>query len=459
LNLAEAKIHFVGIGGIGMSGIAELLANMGCQVTGSDQSANTQVERLKAMGVTIYLGHKAENIPQMCDALVYSSAVKPTNPEIQEAKRRLIPIIQRAEMLAELMSLKRGIAIAGSHGKTTTTSMTAAMMIAAKLDPTIVIGGRLDLIKSTAALGKGEWLVAEADESDGSFLRLQPEICVITNIDNDHLDHYKNFENLKKAFSDFTHKVPFYGEAILCVDDEYVAQLAHSFEKRMMTYGFSKDARLRASDVKTQNAGSQGFTQSFEVELDNKSLGRITLHVPGRHNVLNALACVAVGLELKLSFAAIAGGLEDYKGVDRRLQHKGEYQGALVVDDYGHHPTEVDATLEAMKSAYPKHRLVVVFQPHRYSRTQSCWQQFLSSFKKADVVGLLDIYPAGEAPIQGVTSSRLAQELTQKQKNVFYWGDHQTALKELGSLLKPGDLLITLGAGDVWKLSGELLQK
>jgi len=454
LNLIEAKIHFVGIGGIGMSGIAELLANMGCHVTGSDQSVNAQVERLKAMGVEIHQGHKSSHVPTQCDVLVYSSAVKPQNPEIQEAKRRQIPIIQRAEMLAELMSLKRGIAIGGSHGKTTTTSMTAAMLLAAKLDPTIVIGGRLDLIKSTAALGKGEWLVAEADESDGSFLRLQPEISVITNIDNDHLDHYKNFENLQKAFSEFAHKVPFYGMAILCVDDEYVAKLAHTFDKRMMTYGFSKEAKLRAHSVKVQTT-----SQTFEVDLNGNNLGSITLHVPGAHNVLNALAGIAVGLELKLDFQTISNGLAQYKGVDRRLQYKGEYNGAIVIDDYGHHPTEVRATIQALKSAYSKHRLVVAFQPHRYSRTESCWQQFLECFEGADVVGLLDIYAAGETAIAEISSQRLAQELSKKQKNIFYWGEQQNVVKELSKLLKSGDVLVTLGAGDIYKLSSELILK
>jgi UDP-N-acetylmuramate--alanine ligase len=469
LNLVETVIHFVGIGGIGMSGIAEVLKNMGCRVSGSDVSEGSQVERLRAMGIPIKIGHAAGNVPGSCDAVVYSSAVAARNPELVEARKRKIPVIQRAEMLAELMRLKRGIAIAGTHGKTTTTSMVAAVMLSAKLDPTIVVGGRLDLIKSTASLGKGEWFVAEADESDGSFLRLSPEIVTVTNIDNDHLDHYGSMDKLGAAYDEFAAKVPFYGLAIFCVDDPLVAKLSSHYEKRQMTYGFGAKARLRAVDLNPID----GVAQEFKVILDGFGLGDVTLHVPGRHNVLNALAAIAVGLELKLPFETISGGLSDFRGVDRRLQKRGEFQGTLVIDDYGHHPTEVAATLQALRSAYKNHRIIVAFQPHRYTRTKTCWNQFLKSFKDADVVGIMDIYAASEKPIKGITSEKLAKALSKKHKGACFWGKPAAALAEIrGLLAKPssprpssskslgsrGDLVLTLGAGDVWKIGVELVK-
>jgi UDP-N-acetylmuramate--alanine ligase len=452
LNLAESKIHFIGIGGIGMSGIAEVLVNMGCRVSGSDLSSNAQVERLRAMGVSVALGHGAKNLPSACDAVVYSSAVKASNPEIVVAKKRKIPIIQRAEMLSELMRLKRGIAIGGTHGKTTTTSMTATVLLAAKVDPTIVIGGRLDLLKSTAALGKGQWLIAEADESDGSFLRLSPEIAVITNIDNDHMDHYRDFDDLKRTFAEFARKVPFYGCGIFCVDDKPVSELARRFEKRHMTYGFSKTARLQAT---TPIAGEAG--QRFVVRLDGKDLGQVELQVPGKHNVLNALAAIAVALELKIDFPVIAQGLAEYRGVDRRLQKKGQINGALVIDDYGHHPTEVLATLSALRQAYPKRRIVVAFQPHRYSRTQDCWDQFTKCFKAADVIGILDVYPAGEKRLPKIDSTRLVKAISKKHKNVFYWGNIDSAAEHALKAIQANDIFLTLGAGDIWKVGQKLL--
>jgi UDP-N-acetylmuramate--alanine ligase len=452
MNLKDANIHFIGIGGIGMSGIAEVLLNMGCRVTGSDQSVNAQVERLQAMGVTINQGHKASNIPQVCHVVVYSSAVKPENPEVIEARSRHIPVVQRAEMLTELMRLKRGIAIAGSHGKTTTTSMTAAVMLASHIDPTIVVGGRLDLIKSTAALGKGDWLLAEADESDGSFLKLIPEIAVITNIDNDHLDHYKTLEALEAGFFDFASRIPFYGCAILCVDDPRLAHLAHRFTKRKITYGLDGEAQLAA-----HSRLIDGLKQSFEIEFEGRKLGRVELQVPGRHNVLNALAAIAVGLELKLDFQTIVRGLSSYRGVDRRLQIVGEKNQILVIDDYGHHPTEVTATLAALKDAYPKRRLMVAFQPHRYSRTQLCWDQFLTCFGDATELALVDIYPAGESPISGVTSEALAKALVSKGVKAQAVGPRAEVGAKLKSWLKPGDVLVTLGAGDIWKSGRELL--
>ncbi len=454
MELNKSKIHFVGIGGIGMSGIAEVLVNMGCAVSGSDQSVNAQVERLKHMGVDTFQGHAAGNLPKLCHAVVYSSAVNAKNPEIIEARRRKIPVIQRAEMLAELMSLKRGIAIGGTHGKTTTTSMVATMMIHAKLDPTIVIGGRLDLIKSSASLGQGEWLLAEADESDGSFLRLSPELAVVTNIDHDHMDHYSSFDNLKKSFEQFVSHVPFYGCAILCSEDLQVRKLAKHSTKRTLLYGFGKDAQLRAENLTSRNG-----QQTFDVSLDLRHLGQVTLNVPGRHNVLNSLAALGVGLELGLGFEIAAEGIRHYSGVDRRMQKIGEITHVEIYDDYGHHPTEVRATLSALRELFPDRRLVVAFQPHRYSRNKACWKDFQSCFKGADVLGLLDVYAAGEKKLPSFTSEKMSRAVAKKtgKKNVKYWGSHKKALAILKAELKPEDVFLTLGAGDVYKLGRELL--
>lgn len=433
-----------------MSGIAEVLVNMGCRVTGSDLSDNAQVERLKAMGVTIFHEHSSSNVSSDCHAVVYSSAVNVKNPEIIEARKKKIPVIQRAEMLAEIMRLKRGIAIGGTHGKTTTTSMVATALLHAGMDPTIVVGGRLDLIKSTAALGKGSWLVAEADESDRSFLRLSPEIAVVTNIDNDHLENYADFDDLKKSFQTFIGRIPFYGCAIMCIDDPSVAQLAKHFPKRMITYGFSAKADLRAENL---------YMQSFDVTLKGEKLGKVNLSVPGNHNVLNSLAALAVGLELGLSFDKISEGLSFYKGVDRRIQKIGETTGVQVYDDYGHHPTEVRATLQALRQLFPKNKITVAFQPHRYSRTKLCWKDFLKCFKDADNVGILDIYPAGEKKIKGVDSKKLAAAAKkQSRRNIFYTGNHKNTLVQIDKALKPGDVLLTLGAGDVHKIGREFLK-
>ncbi len=454
MNLVETKIHFVGIGGIGMSGIAEVLVNMGCRVSGSDALNNSQIERLKKFGVEVQIGHEKSHLPLECDAVVYSSAVKMTNPELQEAKRRKIPVIQRAEMLAELMRLKRGIAIAGTHGKTTTTSMTAAVMLAAKLDPTIVVGGRLDLIKSTAALGKGEWFLAEADESDGSFLRLSPEIVVVTNIDNDHLDNYGDFSHLESAFGEFISKIPFYGRAILGIDSPPVEKLSRKHNKRILTYGFSPNAKLRAVEIKMENG-----IQFFSVLYDGKKLGFVNLHVPGYHNVLDSLAAIAVGLELQMDFKIISEGLSEFKGVDRRLQRRGEYKGVIIMDDYGHHPTEVVATLKGLRQLFPKKRIVTVFQPHRYTRTKICWDQFLKCFKDSEVIGFLDIYSAGEKRIKGIDSKNLAKAVGKKHRNSFYWGDMTKAKSEIMGLVGEGDIVLTLGAGDVWKIGQDLCEQ
>lgn len=450
MQLQKSKFHFVGVGGIGMCGLAELLHNMGAQVSGSDLSENANTEHLKQIGVKVFRGHLAENVGAV-DVVVFSSAVKDTNPEIQEARAKKIPLIPRAEALAEIMRLKRGVAVAGTHGKTTTTSMAGAIFLAAQVQPTIVVGGRFDLIKSTALLGNGEWLVAEADESDGSFSKLSPEMAIITNIDSDHLDHYKSFENLQKAFVSFAQKVPFYGKCIVCGDDPQVRGLFETFPKRIIFYGFDEknDFVLK---------GEKGKYELFENTLTaRKKLGEFELKVPGRHNALNAVAALVCGLQAGFSFEICKAGLAKFEGVDRRFHFKGERSGILVYDDYGHHPTEVKATLQAFREKFPERRLVVYFQPHRYSRTESCWHEFTTCFNQCDRLILTDIYPAGEAPIAGITSERLSQEV--KQDDVHYMPKSQGMAAEIASQLKTGDVFITLGAGDGWKLGLEVLEK
>lgn len=446
MKLAKARVHFIGVGGIGMCGLAELLHNMGTKVSGSDIAENAQTQRLRAMGIQVHIGQRPEQVRE-AEVAVYSSAVKADNPEFKEARTRKIPLIPRAEALAEIMRLKRGIAIGGSHGKTTTTSLAASVFLEAKAEPTIVVGGRLDLIKSTALLGQGEWMVAEADESDGSFLRLSPEMVVVTNIDNDHLDHYGTVENLKKAFFDFASRIPFYGLAIVCGDDPVVREVFHDFPKRVLSYGFDEHNDLRLRGEKSE----------YQVYLGNVRLGAFKLQVPGRHNALNAAAALAAGLEAGFSFDTCAKGLQAFAGVDRRFQFKGQAGGVDIYDDYGHHPTEILAVLAAFKEKFPNRRLVTVFQPHRYSRTLLCWDQFLGCFKGADRVMICDIYAASEMPIKDITTERLVQEL-----------DHPSAVHLIGEAdrvatirkeLRPGDVLVTLGAGDVWKLGMAVLDE
>lgn len=445
MKLEKVNFHFIGIGGIGMCGLAELLHNMGATVAGSDVSENANTERLSKLGIKIYKGHRAENINQ-CNVVVYSSAINNTNPEIIQARALDIPLIPRAEALAEIMRLKRGVAIAGTHGKTTTTSLTASIFLDAKLNPTIVVGGRFEKINSTALLGSGEWLIAEADESDGSFNKLSPEIAVITNIDSDHMDHYKTFENLKKAFLDFAYRVPFYGLVIVCGDDPLMRELFHNFSKRIVFYGF---------DVKNDYVieGSKG---QYKVFYQNKLLTEFNLAVPGRHNALNATAALVVGLQAGLSPKECSHGLEKFEGVDRRFHFKGEAQQIKVYDDYGHHPTEVRAALQAFREKFENQRLVVYFQPHRYSRTEHCWQEFKSSFNQADVLFLGDIYAAGEAPIDGITSERLLSEIKHPEGNLSPKESNQA--EKILKTLKPGDVFLTLGAGDGWKLGMEIYE-
>lgn len=427
-----------------MCGLAELLHNMGAKVSGSDLTENANTDRLKKLGVEVFQGHDQSNVGDV-DVVVYSSAVQDSNPEVQAARKRKIPLIPRAEALAELMRLKRGVAIAGTHGKTTTTAMVASLFIHAKANPTIVVGGRLDLIQSTAQLGDGEWLLAEADESDGSFHKLSPEMAVITNIDSDHLDHFKSFENLKTAFYQFGLRVPFYGSLIVCGDDVFAKEVFKDFPKRIFFYGFSPSNEFQLIGEKSV----------YQVRHQEKILGQFQIPVPGRHNALNAMAAIILGLRAGYSFQTCAEGIQSFKGVDRRFQLKGEKKNIAVYDDYGHHPTEVQATLQAFKEKFPDRRVVVYFQPHRYSRTQLCWKEFLTCFHQADRLLLTDIYPAGEKAIDGISAEKLIQEIVHSNKTYL---SKSQSLETILQELKPGDVFLTLGAGDGWKLGMEILK-
>lgn len=446
MRLKKSKFHFVGIGGIGMCGLAELLQNMGASVSGSDLSENSHTIRLKKLGVKVFIGHHADQIGD-CDVVVYSSAINPLNPEIASARAKRIPLIPRAEALSEIMRLKRGIAVAGTHGKTTTTSLVSSIFLKTKLSPTIFVGGRFELIDSTALLGQGDWLIAEADESDGSFHKLSPEISVITNIDSDHLDHFKTFENLQKSFYDFALRVPFYGCVVVCGDDPIISQIFQNFPKRIFTYGFEEK-----NDFQIQ--GEKGKYSLFH---QGKSLGSFELNIPGRHNALNACAAIVVALEAGVSFEDCQKGLSAYQGVDRRFQLKGEKKSIKVYDDYGHHPTEVKATLAAFREKFPTSQIVVYFQPHRFSRTQACWYDFTQCFANCDQIYITDIYPAGESPIEGIHSERLVSEI--KHPGVTYLKKSPEMATHILAQLKPGDIFVTLGAGDGWKLGIEILEK
>lgn len=447
VRLANAYVHFIGIGGIGMCGLAELLFNMGVQVKGSDVAENQQTLRLRELGIKVQIGHRDENLENV-DVAVYSSAIKPDNVEYRAAKKRGIPLIPRAEALAEIMRLRRGVAIAGSHGKTTTTSMAATIFLHAHMDPTIVVGGRLDLIKSTAKLGAGDWLIAEADESDGSFNRLSPEIAVITNIDNDHLDYFGSMRSLENAFVEFASRVPFYGVTILCGDDAHTRELFKDFPKRLVTYGFEK------SNDYYLEGGKGGYVIFHNEEGAARRIGEFKLQIPGRHNALNAVAAILSAHVAGVSFERCLKGIEAYTGADRRFQKKASAHGVDYYDDYGHHPTEVSAVLSAFKEQFPDRRLVVLFQPHRYSRTQSCWDDFLKCFQLADRLYLLDIYPAGEKEITNINSKRLCQEMNHKA--CVYLSSKEKAKETLIKALESGDIFLTLGAGDVYKIGEEL---
>jgi UDP-N-acetylmuramate--alanine ligase len=446
-------IHFVGIGGIGMSGIAELLSNLGYRISGSDQHRSDITQKLERLGATVYLGHAEDNISG-ADVVVTSSAIAQDNPEVTAAKERQIPVIQRAEMLAELMRLKRyGIAIAGSHGKTSTTSMVANLLAEAGLDPTVVVGGKVDSLGGNAKLGEGEFLVAEADESDGSFLKLAPVIEVVTNIDLEHLDHYRDIEHIKDTFLEFIERLPFYGVAIVCLDNVNVAQILHRIQRRIMTYGLSEQAEINGYDLKVN-----GRCSEFMVRRRGEVLGRIRLNRPGKHLVYNSLAAVAVGLELDIPFPVIAQALASFKGVQRRLQVKGEVNGVLVVDDYGHHPTEIRATLDAIRDGWPDRRLVVLFQPHRYSRTKALLADFATAFHRVDQLLLTDIYAASEPPIEGVDSG-LVLDAVQRHgmRQVSYLANDEHLVERVAALVKPGDLVLTLGAGSIYRIGEQLL--
>lgn len=445
------RIHFVGIGGTGMCGIAEVLANQGYQVSGSDLSEGDSTRRLERLGCRIFMGHAAGNV-EGAQVIVVSTAVSPTNPEVVAAKENGIPVIPRAEMLGELMRMKFGIAVAGAHGKTTTTSLTSLVVQRGGLDPTIVIGGRLRSLDSNAKLGQGGYLVAEADESDGSFLFLSPTLAVITNLDREHMDHYGTMEKVRETFIQFANRVPFYGAVVLCIDDPLARGLMPEIHRRVITYGFSEDAEIQALGRRME-----GTKNRFTVMDRGKPLGLVTLAVPGVHNVKNALAAVAVGLELGIPFDKIRDGLADFTGIGRRMEIRSDAEGILVMDDYAHHPTEIDATLQAVGEGYPDRRRVVIFQPHRYSRTKDLGGLFGPALALAERVVVVPIYAAGEKPIPGVDSSVIVQSAKESgAKAVTGAESWEDAVDQLLPEIRPGDLVMTLGAGDVWK-AGDLL--
>jgi len=446
------RIHFVGIGGIGMSGIAELLVNLGHKVTGSDLKESATTRRLAGLGAGVHIGHDADNV-KGADVVVISSAVKEDNPEVQAAREWLIPVIPRAEMLAELMRLKYGVAVAGAHGKTTGTSMVAQLMAAGGLDPTVVVGGKLGALGANAWLGKGDFLVAEADESDGSFNRLSPVVVMVTNVDKEHMDHYGSDEALDDAFVEFMNKVPFYGAAVICLDDARLAGLIPRVRKRTITYGLASQADYQARDLV-----ASGLESSFTLYVRGESVGRVTLPLPGRHNVQNALGAIAVAREVGVDLAKAMGACPGLAGVKRRFEEKGRgASGVLIMDDYAHHPTEIRATLEAARAAWPENRLVVCFQPHRYSRTRLLFEEFATAFYGADELLVLDIYAASERPDPEVSAEKLAEAIrAHGHRAVEHVGTAQAALARLKRLLKPGDVLFTMGAGDVWRVGEEL---
>ena len=446
-------IHFVGIGGIGMSGIAEVLLNLGYRVSGSDIKESDITERLRKLGGEIYIGHRPENITTP-HVVVISSAVTKDNVEVVAAREKQIPVIPRAEMLAELMRLKYGVAIAGAHGKTTTTSMVSTVLAAGGIDPTVVIGGKLNSLGTNAKLGQGEFLVAEADESDGSFLKLTPTIAVVTTIDAEHLDYYRDIAEIKDAFLAFINKIPFYGVSVLCLDQPHIQALIPSVQKRYQTYGLSSQADYQAKEVSLKPLGSR-----FKVLHHSQDLGWFELSVPGVHNINNSLAAIAVARELDIDLEIIRKALGDFSGVQRRFQIKGEVNGVIVVDDYGHHPTEVKATLAAAASGLER-RVVVVFQPHRYTRTQHLFEEFLTAFNQADKLVVMDIYAAGEKPIPGVSGQALYEGIKKYgHKDVIYIPDKERVVGYMLEVLRKGDLMITLGAGDVWKIGEQVVEK
>src|SRR5438093_4218205 len=454
VNGRKRRVHFVGIGGIGMSGIAEVLLTLGYVVSGSDVVESETTRRLERLGARVHLGaHDAANLSEDVDVLVISSAVTYANPEVSRARELKIPVIPRAEMLAELMRMKYGVAVAGSHGKTTTTSLTAAVLREAGRDPTMVVGGKVRALGTNARLGQGEFLVAEADESDGTFLLLSPIIAVVTNIDREHLDYYGEMERLRDAYLQFIHRVPFYGLAILCIDNVNVRALLPQIRKRFVTYGTSPEADWQAREL-----GVEGLETTFEVWRDGRQVGPVRLHMPGRHNALNALAALAAAAELEIPFRSASRALEQFGGIHRRFEVKGEESGVLVVDDYGHHPEEIRATLHAAREGFTR-RLVVAFQPHRYTRTRDLFNEFLEAFDDADTLVLTDIYPAGEERIEGVSAEAVYQALRRRgHLDVRYVDSRDRVAQALLDVAAPGDLVLTLGAGDIYRSADELLE-
>jgi len=453
------RIHFVGIGGIGMSGIAEVLLNLGYKVSGSDLKHSTVTQRLANLGAVIFEGHNAENIAG-ADVVVASSAIAPDNPEISQAHLLHIPVIQRAEMLAELMRLKYGIAIAGMHGKTTTTSMVAAVLAGGGLDPTVVVGGRVDAMGSNARLGKSQYLVAEADESDRSFLRLSPILAVVTNIDREHMDCYRNMRNVKRAFLEFMDRVPFYGMVVVCNDDPLLRRMLPQIQRRTVTYGTRRGSDFHIKPGESLiNPGEYRPISRFQVTFKKKDLGEFRLHVPGVHNVLNATAAIAVGVGLDIDVEQIRASLENFRGVDRRFQLRGTVAGVSVIDDYGHHPTEVRATLAAARQCGFR-KIHVVFQPHRYSRTQLLMNEFAGAFHDADTLFILDIYAASETPIEGITGEALARRIQDAGKQeVHYAASFAVAAEAVVEGAREGDMILTLGAGSVSQLGPMIMEE
>ncbi|MDR2054651.1 MAG: UDP-N-acetylmuramate--L-alanine ligase [Desulfovibrio sp.] len=446
------RIHMVGIGGAGMSGIAEILLNLGYEISGSDLTDSAMVKHLRLLGATVAIGHAAGNVGNV-QVLVKSTAVAADNPEVEEARRRNIAIIPRAEMLAELMRLRQGIAIAGTHGKTTTTSLAACIFDTAGLDPTVIIGGRLNVYGANARLGRGEYLIAEADESDGSFLCLLPIINIVTNVDSDHLDYYKSREAIDAAFAQFMNKVPFYGVNVVCGDDPGIRALLPGVKRPFITYGFGDGNRLRAVPI------SCNLQNLFEVWLDGEQLGEVNLPQPGHHNILNALGAIGAALEAGIPFQDCILGLKAFAGVARRFEFKGERNGVTVVDDYGHHPAEIAATLVAARQVFPGRRLVVAFQPHRFTRTQALFGEFCRAFDSVDLLLLTEIYPAGEKPVPGVSGQSLAQGIRQVSTTpVILFQTLETLAHNLPAQLRAGDVLLTLGAGTITRLGPKFLE-
>ncbi len=450
-------IHLVGIGGSGMSGIAEVLLTLGYKVTGSDTAYSDSIRRLEEMGGIVHIGHQESHV-EGAQVVVLSTAIANSNPEIRAARAKVIPVIPRAEMLAELMRLKFGIAIAGAHGKTTTTSMVASILAEAGLDPTFVVGGKVNAMGTHARLGRSDLLIAEADESDGSFLRLSPTIAVITNMDREHLDYYGSMEGLQEAFLEFINKIPFYGATILCADDPWIRGLLPRVVKRYQTYGMSDFCGVLTPDLIATDIEPKALGVEFRAHYRGQKLGPFRIRIPGVHNVSNALAAIGVALELDVAPDLIRSGLAAFSGVERRFQILGEKNGIVVVDDYGHHPTEVRATLAAARTVWSR-RLVVLFQPHRYSRTRDLLDDFAKAFEEADVVYVMDIYPAGEVPIPGISGQIIVEKVSAVGHPSIHWVNSDPGLmNRLRAEIKEGDVFLTLGAGDVWKVGQEFLE-